>query len=169
MTIKVNRAVPAHPWLTGISQHHLAALIEELARPWEAVVEGRRHRVRGGERKRAAGAGARHRLVLADRRMATLIHVRHDLPHAVLGLPFGVDRSTISRAVGQIRALSAERGYAVPHRPGVRLRTVEDVFAYARAEGVGLRWTPPRSRYVGPARAGAGDGRSSRARRSRTP
>ena len=33
----------------------------------------------------------------------------------------------------------AERGYAVPNRPGVRLRTVKDVFAYAQAEGVQLR------------------------------
>ena len=33
----------------------------------------------------------------------------------------------------------AERGCAVPDHPGVRLRTLEDVFAYAQAEGVELR------------------------------
>ena len=114
MTIKVNRAVLAHPWLTGISQHHLAALIEELAHPWETAVEDHRHRARGAERKRAAGAGARHRLVFVDRLVVTLIHLRHDLPHAVLGLLLGVDRSTVTRAVGQIRALLAERGYSGP-------------------------------------------------------
>ncbi|MFD6952627.1 MULTISPECIES: transposase [unclassified Nocardiopsis] len=139
MTIKVNRAVLAHPWLTGISRHHLSVLIEELARPWETAIEDRRHRVRGGARKRAAGAGARHRLVFVDRLVATLIHLRHDLPHAVLGLLFDVDRSTVTRAVGQIRALLTERGCAVPDRPEVRLRTLEDVFAYAQAEGVELR------------------------------
>ncbi|MFD8525582.1 transposase family protein [Streptomyces capillispiralis] len=139
MAIKVNRAVLAHRLFTGISRHHLARLIEELAVPWQAGVEGRRHAARGGGRKRAAGAGARHRLVFVDRLVATLIHLCHDLPHSVLGLLFGVDRSTITRAVQEIRALLAERGCAVPDRPGLRLRTLTDVFAYAQAEGIELR------------------------------
>lgn len=71
--------------------------------------------------------------------MLTLIHLRHDLPHAVLGLPFGMDRSTVTRAVGRIRTLLAERGRAVPDRPGIPLRTVEDVFAYTQTEGIELR------------------------------
>ncbi|MYW45674.1 hypothetical protein GT346_20685, partial [Streptomyces sp. SID161] len=70
---------------------------------------------------------------------ATLIHLRHDLPHSVLGLLFGVDRSTVTRAIGEVRTLLAERGCAVPDRPGLRLRTLTDVFAYAQAEGVELR------------------------------
>lgn len=35
--------------------------------------------------------------------------------------------------------LLAERGFAVPDRPGLRLRTLQDVFVYAQAEGVELR------------------------------
>ncbi|WP_201294989.1 transposase family protein [Nocardiopsis sp. FR4] len=139
MTIKANHAVLAHPRLTGISQHHLAALVEKLARPWEAAVKDHQYQVRVGARKRAAGAGAGHRLVFVDRLVATLIHLRHDLPHAVLGRLFGVDRSTVTRAGSQIRVLLAERGCAVPNRPGVRLPTLSDVFAYAQAEGVELR------------------------------
>ncbi|MEU4283576.1 transposase family protein [Nocardiopsis dassonvillei] len=139
MTIEVNRAVLAQPWLTGVSRHHLSVLIEELARPWETAIEDRRRRVRGGARKRAAGAGIRHRLVFVDRLVATLMHLRHDLPHAVLGLLFNVDRSTITRAIGQISALLAERGCAVPDCPEVRSRTLEDIFAFAQAEGVELR------------------------------
>ncbi|MEV0889015.1 transposase family protein [Streptomyces microflavus] len=135
----VNRAVLAHRLFTGISRRHLARLIEELAVPWQAGVEGRRHAARGGVRKRAAGGGARHQLVFVDRLVATLLHLRHDLPHSVLGLLFGVDRSTITRAVQEIRALLAERGCAVPDRPGLRLRTLTDVFAYAQAEGIELR------------------------------
>ncbi len=54
----------------GISQHHLAFLIEELAAPWQAGLEGRRHAARGGIRKRAEGAGARHQLVFVDRLVA---------------------------------------------------------------------------------------------------
>ncbi|MEV0992705.1 hypothetical protein [Streptomyces sp. NPDC049949] len=35
--------------------------------------------------------------------------------------------STIGRALAEIRPLLAERGFAVPDRPGVRLRTLADV------------------------------------------
>lgn len=45
----------------------------------------------------------------------------------------------MTRAIGEMRRLLAGRGFAVPERPGVRLRTLEDVFAYAQAEGVQLR------------------------------
>ncbi|MFI2207135.1 transposase family protein [Streptomyces sp. NPDC020192] len=102
---------------------------------WAGLVVSR---VRGGVRRRAQGAGAQYRLVFVDRLIVTLIHLRHDLPHAVLVL-FNVDRPTVTRAVGEIRRLLAERGFAVPDRPGLRLRTLEDVFAYAQAEGVELR------------------------------
>lgn len=54
-------------------------------------------------------------------------------------LVFLVDRSTVTRAIGEIRGLLAERGCAVPDRPGLRLRTLADVFAYAQAEGIELR------------------------------
>jgi DDE superfamily endonuclease len=51
----------------------------------------------------------------------------------------GVDRATITSAVHEIRPLLARRAFAVPGRPGVRLRTLADVVAYAAAEGVELR------------------------------
>ncbi|MGW6218236.1 transposase family protein [Streptomyces sp. NPDC055109] len=135
----IDRSVLTHALFTGVSTSHLSSLVAELARPWVVGVEGRRHQERGGARKRAPGAGARYQLVFVDRLIATLIHLRHDLPHAVLALLYGVDRSTVTRAVGEIRRLLAERGFAVPDRPSVRLRTLEDVFAYAQAEGVSLR------------------------------
>jgi hypothetical protein len=50
-----------------------------------------------------------------------------------------VGRSTVTEAIGEIRPLLADRGFAVPDRPGLRLRTLADVFAYADAEGVKLR------------------------------
>ncbi|MFF9847666.1 transposase family protein [Streptomyces litmocidini] len=135
----VDRHVLAHQLFTGISWQHLACLIEELADPWQAAVEGRRHKARGEARKRGAGTGTRHRLVFVDRLVVTPIHLRHDLPHSVLALLLGVDRSTVTRVIGEVRGLWAERGCAVPDRPGLRLRTLADVFAYARAEGVELR------------------------------
>ncbi|MFG1711007.1 transposase family protein [Nonomuraea sp. M3C6] len=48
-----------------------------------------------------------------------------------------MDRSTVTRSVHEIRPLLEQRGFAVPGRPGVRLHTLADVFAYA--EGVELR------------------------------
>jgi hypothetical protein len=94
---------------------------------------------RGHERKRAAGAGPDHDLPFTDRVIATLVYLRFQLPHAALAALYGVDRSTITRAVGEIRPLLAARGFAVPEEPGVRLRTLADVFAYAAARGVELR------------------------------
>ncbi len=134
-----NRMVLADQVFTGISRQHLGRLAAELAGPWQAAVEGRRHQTRDGARKRAAGGGARHQLVFVDRLVATLIHLRHDLPHSLLALLFGVDRSTVTRAIAEVRELLAERGCAVPDRPGLRLRTLADVFAYAQTEGVELR------------------------------
>ncbi|ELS50789.1 putative transposase [Streptomyces viridochromogenes Tue57] len=67
------------------------------------------------------------------------MYLRHQLPHEVLAELFDVDRSTVSAAVRQVRPLLAARGFPVPDRPGVRLRTLADVFAYAEAEGVELR------------------------------
>jgi hypothetical protein len=134
-----NRAALAHPALTGITSDHLRSLIIELAGPWEAQREERLRDRRGGSRQRQAGAGRRHILVFADRVIITLISLRLDLPQAVLAVLFGVDQATISRAIGQIRPLLARRGFAVPGRPGLRLRTLADVIAYAAAEGVTLR------------------------------
>ncbi|WTP55326.1 transposase family protein [Streptomyces tauricus] len=137
-------------------------------------LEGRRFQARGGARRRAPGAGARHQLVFVDRLVATLIHLRHDLPHAVLGVLYGVDRSTVTRAVGEVRRLLAQRGFAVPGRPGLRLRTLEDVFAYAQVRG--RRAASGRHRGPGPPTGGRSRRAarlrlgppSSRARRSRT-
>ncbi len=77
--------------------------------------------------------------MFVDRLVVTLIRLRHDLPHSVLGLLFGVGRSTVTRGIGEVRTLLAERGCAVPDRAGLRLRSLTDVFAYAQAEGVELR------------------------------
>jgi DDE superfamily endonuclease/Helix-turn-helix of DDE superfamily endonuclease len=85
------------------------------------------------------GAGPAHVLGFIDRVVVTLVVLRFQLPHAVLALFYGVDRATVTRAVGEIRPLLADRGFAVADRPGVRLRTLADVFAYAAAEGVELR------------------------------
>ncbi len=134
------RAAFSHRICTGIPRHRLAALIEELADPWQAQQESSLRVRRGSrDRLRAQGAGPGHELVFTDRVIATLVILRFQLPHAALALFYNVDRSTITRAVHEIRPLLAQRGFAIPERRGVRLRTLTDVFAYAAAEGVELR------------------------------
>ncbi len=106
---------------------------------WLAQQESRLRARRGRDRLRAAGAGPGHELVFTDRVIATLVILRFQLPHAALAVFYGVDRSTITRAVHEVRPLLAARGFAVPASPGVRLRTLADVFAYAASQGVRLR------------------------------
>ena len=134
------RAALSHRICTGIGHRTLGQLIEELAPSWLAQQESRLRERRGGrERVRAAGAGPGRELPFADRVIATLVVLRFQLPHAALAVFYGVHRSAITRAAGEIRPLLAARGFAVPGKPGLRLRTLADVFAYAAAEGVKLR------------------------------
>ncbi len=133
------RAALTHPVFTGITRQHLAELIIELADPWTAAHQAALDRRRGHDRLRATGAGPKDRLVFADRVVVTLVVLRTQLPHHALAVLYGVDRATITRAVHQVRPLLAARGFAVPDHPGLRLRTLADVFAYAQAEGVELR------------------------------
>jgi hypothetical protein len=133
------RRVCSHHALCGISHPHLARLVNELAAPWTARHEASLEQRRGGARQRATGAGPNHHLVFADRLLVTLVVLRFQLPHKVLAVMFGVDRSTVTRAVHEVRPLLAQRGFAVPDRPGLRLKTLADVFADAAAEGLTLR------------------------------
>ncbi|MFH8776345.1 transposase family protein [Streptomyces sp. NPDC017958] len=80
------------------------------------------------------GAGAKHQLVFVDRLLATLIHLRHGTTHDVLACWFGVDRSTITRAIGEMRPLLAERGCTID--PDVRLRTLAEVIDHLGATGM---------------------------------
>ncbi|MEW2116984.1 transposase family protein [Streptomyces sp. NPDC005474] len=133
------RAACSDSALCGISKGHLGVLVAELAEPWQARRESELRERRGHGRLRAAGAGPDHQLVFVDRVLVTLVALRWALSHRVLAVLFATSASTIGRAVGEIRPLPAARGFAVPDRPAVRLRTLADVSAYAKAEGVTLR------------------------------
>ncbi|MFE2813817.1 transposase family protein [Streptomyces nigra] len=56
--------------------------------------------------------------MFVDRLLATLVHPRHGVTHDVLACWFGVDRSTITRAVGEVRPLLAEA--PAPRAPPAR-------------------------------------------------
>ena len=140
MSSRWARAALSHRICTGLPRRRLGKLIAGLAGPWLAQQESALRMRRGGrDRLRAAGAGPGRELPFADRVIVTLVVLRFQLPHAALAVFYGVDRSTITRAVHEIRPLLAARGFAVPGAPGVRLRTLADVVAYAASQGVRLR------------------------------
>jgi hypothetical protein len=67
--------------VTGLSQDVLAKLVAELGPRWQARQDAR---LTNRPRRRAVGAGARHRRVFTDRLLATLVHLRHGVTHDVL-------------------------------------------------------------------------------------
>ncbi|MDQ1751307.1 MAG: hypothetical protein QOE71_2363 [Pseudonocardiales bacterium] len=88
-----------------------------------------------------------------------LVHLRTGLTHEALGVIYQAGSSTIGRAIGEIRPRLAERGFAVPQRPGLRLRTLAGVFACAEAENVTVTAAARRlSRVEAFRRARCGDG-----------
>jgi hypothetical protein len=133
------RAALSKRIFTGLKPQRLGKLIIGLADPWAASEENRLLGRRGHGRLRAPGAGPDHDLPFTDRVIVTLVHLRLQLPHAALAALYGVHRSTVTRAVHEVRPLLAARGFAVPGRPDLRLRTLADVFAYAAAHGTELR------------------------------
>lgn len=114
--------------ITGLSAEVIAELIAEVGplghERHQAGLESR-------PRNRAVGARAKHRLVFIDRLLATLVHLRHGATHDVLASWSGDDRSTITRAIGEVRPLLATRGCTTA--PGIRLRTLAEVIDHLGA------------------------------------
>ncbi|MEV8476574.1 hypothetical protein [Streptomyces sp. NPDC051173] len=81
-TKKWARAIMSHPAFTGISRAHLSGLLKELAGPRAALCESALDKRRGGGRRQRPGAGPKRDLVFTDRVLVTLVHLRHQLPHA---------------------------------------------------------------------------------------
>nr|WP_269957401.1 transposase family protein [Streptomyces mutabilis] len=79
-----------------------------MAEPGPLWHERHQARPASGLRKRAIGAGAKHRLVFVDRLPATLVHLRHGTTHDVLACWFEMDRSTITRGTPCTRPSSTD-------------------------------------------------------------
>ena len=130
-----DRETLADAALTGLSRQALGDLIAALDGPWSTQREQALRQRRGGDRRRAAGAGARPRLDLAGRVLATLLHLRLSLPQPVIARLFSADRTTITRAIGVTRQLLAQHGITIEPAPA-RLYTLADLTAYAAAHGI---------------------------------
>ncbi|XQE84784.1 transposase family protein [Streptomyces microflavus] len=116
--------------ITGLSATVIAELVAGVRPLWHERYQAR---LASRPRKRAVGAGAKHRLVFVDRLLATLVHLRHGVTHDVLACWFGVDRSTVTRAFGEMRPLLAERGCTISS--DVRLRTLAEVIGHLGETG----------------------------------
>ncbi|MCF1512532.1 helix-turn-helix domain-containing protein, partial [Streptomyces glomeratus] len=90
--------------------------------------QGRLQR-RGGERVRARGAGAKDKLTTADRVLATVLYLRKLGTRDLLAQLFGVNASTLTRAVHQVQPLLAKRGHTIPPSTA-RFHTPADVTAF---------------------------------------
>ncbi|MEW1686004.1 transposase family protein [Streptomyces sp. NPDC093594] len=114
------------------------------------------------------GGGAKYRRVFVDRLLATLIHLRHGATHDVLACWFGVNRSTITRAINEVRppCLSSD---GAPSAPTCGCRPWPKSLTTSARAGRPASSTALRSESAGRqpgARTGAG---SSPARTSRMP
>lgn len=147
-------AVVAERRVTGLSAEVIGDLVAELGPVWQARQKAR---LSARTRQRALGAGAKHRLVFVDRLLATLVHLRHATTHDVLAAWFAVDRSTTTRAIGEIRPLLAERGCRIDG--GQRLSTLADVVDHLGASGHEAILDATEIRVRRPAAGQAGRGR----------
>jgi hypothetical protein len=77
-----------------------------------ARCESALHERRGGNRMQRPGAGPKHDLVFTDRVLVTSVHVRNQIPHAALAELYGLERSTITRAIGGTRIREPVQGVA---------------------------------------------------------
>lgn len=118
-----------NPDLTGMPEPALNELVNQLAPKLEELREQGRLQQRGGERIRARGAGAKDKLTTADRVLATVLYLRKLGTRDLLAQLFGINGSTLTRAVRQVQPLLAENGYTIPPSTA-RFQTPADVTAF---------------------------------------
>ncbi len=118
-----------NPELTGMPEPALDELVDQLTSKLDELREQGRLQQRGGERIRARGAGAKDKLTTADRVLATVLYLRKLGTRDLLAQLFGVNGSTLTRAVHQVQPLLAEHGYTIPPSTA-RFRTPADVTAF---------------------------------------
>ncbi|MFV0131843.1 helix-turn-helix domain-containing protein [Streptomyces sp. HMX87] len=123
-------AIISNRRITGLT----AGVIAELVAAIEPLWHGRhKARLASRPRTRAVGGGAKHRLVFVERLLATLVSLRHGVTHDAPACWFGADRSTITRAINEVRPLLAERGCTVSS--DVRLRTLAESVDHLGSSG----------------------------------
>jgi DNA-binding transcriptional regulator YdaS (Cro superfamily) len=119
----------SHPALTGMPRPDFQALIERITVPYQATIEQRRHRRRGGDRRPGTRGGVfRQKITDADRILATVLSRRNLCDQQILADLFGVSRGTIRNAIEDVRPL-LEQDLFVPTHAKRRFTTAADVLA----------------------------------------
>jgi len=130
----------ADPRLTGMSTAELAALADLLAPAQAAQAAQRRYEQRGGQRRRAPGAGSRGLLSDADHVLVTVVYLRQICSQNVLSDLLGVNANSIGHAIAETRQLLTEH-----HRP-IEATTLRFTTAAALSEFVASNDDQQRSR-----------------------
>jgi hypothetical protein len=95
----------ADPRLTGMSRDELAALAQTLAPAQQAQAAQRCFEQRGGQRRRAPGAGSKGLLTAADRVLITIVYLRQICSQNVLSELLGINANSIGQAIAETRQL----------------------------------------------------------------
>jgi hypothetical protein len=128
----------AHPAMTGLTPSQLTALIIATEPSWHAYQELKRYQSRRGPRRNRPGAGGRNRaLDLTGQLLATALNRHLSLPHRLIAAPLGVDPTTISHAISDIRAILGPAITTIQPGPH-QLRTLDDLHTYAAANNITL-------------------------------
>jgi transposase len=109
--------VLADPRLTGMSTPELADLADLLAPAQAAQGAQRCYEQRGGQRRRAPGAGSRGLLSDADRVLVTVVYQRQICSQNVLSDLLGVNANSIGQAIAETRQLLDEHGHTIRPSP----------------------------------------------------
>lgn len=125
----------SHPALTGMPRSDFQALIDRIAVPYQATLEERRHRQRGGDRRAGTRGGLfRQKITDADRILATVLSRRGLCDQQALADVFGVSRGTIRNAIEDVRPLLDQDQYVVTPAER-RFATAADVLKFVAAGG----------------------------------
>lgn len=145
--------VLADPRLTGMTATELAELATLLAPAQEAQAAQRRFEQRGGQRRRAPGAGSTGLLTAADRVLVTVVYLRQVCSQNVLSDLLGVNANSIGQAIAETRQLLTERGRTILPTT-LRFATATALTDFVSGSGEGL--TRPRlpERLADPALTG---------------
>jgi len=100
--------------LTGMSRDDLTALAQALAPAQGAQAAQRRFEQRGGQRRRAPGAGSTGLLGTADRVLVTIVYLRQICSQNVLSDLLGINTNSIGQAIAETRQLLHEHHRTIP-------------------------------------------------------
>ena len=116
----------------------LAELTALLAPAQAAQAAQRRFEQRGGQRRRAPGAGSTGQLSDADRVLVTVVYLRQMCSMNVLSDLLGVNANSIGQAIAETRQLLTEHGRRIAPTT-LRFTTAAALTAFVSGSGEGPR------------------------------